>query len=176
MGACVLLWPVVVLLGCWLVGLHTRLKRLRSACWLAVDSLDRGLQSLLTVAKDALDRPDPVTKAHEVLTVAALQLSLCLKAMKGAKLMAGREDEALALSAQWAEIAGAWELFCGVHQDLMEPEALQDLRRAWDEAHNHALFAKTTANQAMQDYNAALEQAPASWVARRLGFVAATLL
>jgi hypothetical protein len=38
------------------------------------------------------------------------------------------------------------------------------------------LFAKTTANQAMQDYNAARSQAPASWVAGRMGFVPATPL
>ena len=176
MGESVLLWPMVALLACWLVGVHARLKRLRSACWLAVDNLDRGLQSLLLVAKQALDRPDPATKAHEVLTVAALQLSLSLKTMKSAKLMTGREDETLALSAQWREISGAWELFVGVHQDIIEAQALQELRRDWDEAHNHALFAKTTANQAMQDYNAALGQAPASWVAGRMGFVPATPL
>jgi hypothetical protein len=176
MGVSVLLWPLLALLACWLVGVHARLKRLRNACWLAVDALDRGLQSLLLVAKEALDRPDPATKAHEVLTVAALQLSLCLKTMKSAKLMTGREDEALALSAQWAEMASAWELFCGVHQDIIEVQALQELQSAWDEAHNHALFAKTTANQAMQDYNAALQQAPAAWVAGRMGFVPATPL
>ena len=176
MGVSFLLWPMVALLVCWLVGVHARLKRLRSACWLAVDNLDRGLQSLLLVAKEALDRPDPATKAHEVLTVAALKVSLSLKTMKSAKLMNGREDEALALSAQWLEMSGAWELFCGVHQDIIEVQALLDLRRAWDEVHNHALFAKTTANQAMQDYNAALSQAPASWVAVRMGFIPATPL
>ena len=176
MGMSVLLWPLLALLACWLVGVHARLKRLRNACWLAVDNLDRGLQSLLLVAKQALDRPDPATKAHEVLTVAALQLSLSLKTMKGAKLMTGRQDEALAVTAQWAEMSGAWELFGGVHQEIMEAQAMQDLRSAWEEAHNHALFAKTTANQAMQDYNAALQQAPASWVAVRMGFVQATPL
>jgi len=176
MGVSLLLGPVAALLPCWLVGVHARLKRLRNACWLAVDNLDRGLQSLLLVAKEALDRPDPATKAHEVLTVAALQLSLSLKTMKGAKLMTGRQDEALAVSAHWAEMSDAWELFCGVHQDIIEAQALQELRSAWDDAHNHALFAKTTANQAMQDYNAALQQAPASWVAGRMGFVSATPL
>lgn len=176
MGVSLLLWPVAAVLLCWLVGVHARLKRLRLACWQAVDTLDRGLQSLLLVAKEALDRPDPATKAHEVLTVAALQLSLSLKTMKSTKLMTGREDDALALSAQWAEMAGAWELFCGVHQEIIEAQAMHALRSAWDEAHNHALFAKTTANQAMQDYNAALRQAPAAWVAGRLGFVPATPL
>jgi hypothetical protein len=176
MGVSVLLWPMVALLACWLVGAHARLKRLRIACWLAVDNLDRGLQALLLVAKAALDRPDPATKAHEVLTVAALQLSLSVKAMKSAKLMTRCEDDALAISAQWAEMSVAWELFCGDHQDIIEPQALQELCSAWDEAHNHALFAKTTANQAMQHYNAAIEQAPASWVAGRMGFVPATPL
>ncbi len=176
MDATLLLWPAAALLLCWLVGVHARLKRLRSACWLAVDALDRGLQSLLLVAKEALDRPDPATKAHEVLTVAALQLSLSVKTMKSAKLMAVRQEEALALGAQWVEMAHAWELFCGVHQEIIEEQALQELRRAWDEAHNHALFAKTTANQVMHDYNAALLQAPASWVAGRMGFLPATPL
>ena len=176
MGVSVLLWPMVALLACWLVGVHARLKRLRSACWLAVDNLDRGLQSLLLVAKEALDRPDPATKAHEVLTVAALQLSLSVKTMKSAKLMARREDDSLAISAQWVEISDAWELFCGVHQDIIEAQALQQLRSAWDETYNHALFAKTTVNQAMQDYNAALEQAPTCWMAGSMGFVRATPL
>jgi hypothetical protein len=176
MGVSVVLWPLVAVLACWLVGVHARLKRLRTACWLAVDQVDRGLQALLLVAKEALDRPDPATKAHEVLTVAALQLSLCLKTMKSGKRMTGREDEPLALGVQWTELSAAWELFCGVHQDLIEAQALAGLRTAWDEAHNHALFAKTTANQTMQDYNAALQQAPACWVAGRMGFVLATPL
>ena len=174
MGESVLLWPMVALLACWLVGVHARLKRLRSACWLAVDNLDRGLQSLLLVAKEALDRPDPATKAHEVLTVAALQLSLTLKTMKSAKLMTRRQDDAIALSTQWVEILDTWELFCSVHKDVIEPQALQALLSAWDEAQNHAMFAKTTANQSMRDYNAALQQVPASWVAGRMGFIPAT--
>lgn len=176
MGVSVVLWPLVALLACWLVGVHARLKRLRNACWLAVDNVDRGLQSLLQVAKEALDRPDPATKAHEVLTVAALQLSLSLKTMRSGKRITVREDEPLALGAQWAELSVAWESFCGVHQDLIEPQALERLRNSWEEAHNHALFAKTTANQTMHDYNAALQQAPAAWVARRMGFIAATPL
>jgi hypothetical protein len=176
MEVSLLVWPMAAMVLCWLVGVHARLKRLRSACWQAVDALDRGLQALLLVARDALDRPDPATKAHEVLTVAALQLSLCLKTMKSAKLMTGDDGDARALGAHWAEITGAWELFCSVHQDIIEPEAMQLLRSAWNDAHSQALFAKTSANQAMQDYNAALRQAPASWVAVRMGFVAATPL
>jgi LemA protein len=172
----VLLWPMGALLICWLVGVHNRLRRLRSACWLAVDNLDRSLQSLLQVAKEALDRPDPASRAHEVLTVAALQLSLSLKTMRSAKLMAGRDDESSAVGAHWSELQAAWQNFGQAHAEIIETTALEQLCARWDEAHNHALFSKTTANQAMVDYNAAIRQAPARWVAGRLGFVAATPL
>ena len=171
-----LLWPLAVLLICWVVGVHSRLRRLRNACWLAVDNLDHGLQSLLQVAKEALDRPDPATRAHEELTIAALHLSLTLKTIKSAKLMTGRDDDAQTLGLQWAALLLAWQSFCEAHVEVIEVQALDALRTRWEEAHNHGLFAKATVNQAMLAYNAAVQQAPARWVAARLGFIRVTPL
>ena len=172
----VLLWPLGALLICWAVGVHSRLRRLRNACWLAVDNLDRGLQSLLQVAKEALDRPDPATRAHEALTIAALHLSLTLKTIKSATLMTGRDDEAQNLATQWSELLLCWQAFCEAHSSVIEVDALDALRLRWEEAHSHGLFAKATANQAMLAYNAAVQQAPARWIAARMGFIKATPL
>lgn len=171
-----LLWPLAALLICWVVGAHSRLRRLRNACWFAVDNLDHALQSLLQVAKEALDRPDPATRAHEELTIAALHLSLTLKTIKSAKLITGRDDDAQTLGLQWAALLLAWQSFCEAHVEVIEVQALDALRTRWEEAHNHGLFAKATVNQAMLVYNAAVQQAPARWVAARLGFIRVTPL
>ena len=170
MSVPVLLWLLVSLGLCWLLGVHNRLARLRAACWDAVGQLDRALQLFLALAKDALEQPQPVSDGHETLNIAAMQLSLALKDMNSAKLMPAKPGHALAVAGQWEAFESAWAEFLAQSAPSVPEEALQLLRQRGEEARNHALFARATLAQTVSDYSLALEQAPASWVAPVLGF------
>ena len=170
MNVPLLLWLLGSLGLCWLLGVHNRLTRLRAACWEAVGQLDRALQLLLVVAKDALEQPQPLSEGHEKLNIAAMQLSLALKDMNSAKLMPAKPGQSLAVAGQWDAFEAGWAEFLVHSAQLLPEEAMQLFRQRAEEARNQALFARATLAQTVGDYSQALEQAPASWVAPVLGF------
>jgi LemA protein len=170
MNVPVLLWLLGSLGLCWLLGVHNRLTRLRAACWDAVGQLDRALQLVLSVAKEALEQPQPVSDGHETLNIAAMQLSLALKDMNSAKLMPAKPGPSLAVAGQWEAFEASWAEFLAHSAQSLPEDALQLLRQRAEEARNQALFARASLAQTVADYSQALEQAPASWVAPVLGF------
>jgi len=165
-------WPWIAgaLVVFWLVGLHSRLLRLRAAVFDATAAFERTMQALIAVARDAV----PVAQAPSAMGAALLQsaaaLDAGLKHQKNSRWARRASQVAVDLGALWAHLQQAWLAHTVAVEGVCDPAALQALRERWDKADAHGPLARMAANQAIAAYQSALDQAPAVWVARALGF------
>ncbi len=166
-------WPWIAgaLAVFWIVGLHNRLMRLRAVVFEASAVFERAMQALISVARDAVsssaDAPSAIGAA---LLQAALALELGLKTQKNPRRARLASQAPVDLGALWAHLQQAWLAYAVAVEGVCDPATLQALRARWDAADAQGPLARVAANQAIADYQAALTQAPASWVAGTMGF------
>jgi hypothetical protein len=165
-------WPWIAgaLVVFWLVGLHSRLLRLRAAVFEATSTFERTMQTLIAVARDAVPPAQSNSVMGTVLLQSAAALEAGLKQHKSSSWARRAAPAALDLGALWAHLQQAWLAHTVAVEGVCDPATLQALRERWDKADAHGPLARMAANQAIAAYENALAQAPAVWVARALGF------
>lgn len=165
-------WPWIAgaLAVFWIVGLHNRLMRLRAVVFEASAVFERAMQALISVARDAVpgvDAPSPIGAA---LLQAAAALEIGLKNLKNPRRARLASQAPVDLGALWAHLQQAWLAYAVAVEGVCDPAALQALRERWDAADAQGPLGRAAANQAIADYQAAIDQAPAAWVAGTMGF------
>jgi len=164
------LWIVGALAVFWAVGLHNRLMRLRAAVFEACGVFERAMQALILVARDAAPTGNPPSAIGAALLDAGVALENGLKNQKNPRRARLASQSPEDLGALWAQLQQAWLAYAVSAEGVCEPAALQALRVRWDAADAQAPLARIAANQTIADYDAALGQAPAAWVAGMMGF------
>ena len=166
-------WPWIAgaLAVFWIVGLHNRLMRLRAVVFETSAVFERAMQALISVARDAVpsgvDAPSSIGAA---LLQAAAALETGLKNQKNPRRARLASQSPVDLGALWAQLQQTWLAHAVAVEGVCDPAALQALRERWDAADTQGPLARVAANQAIADYQAALDQAPAAWVAGPMGF------
>ena len=165
-------WPWIAgaLAVFWIVGLHNRLMRLRAAVFETSAVFERAMQALISVARDAVPSTDAPSAIGAALLQAALALETGLKNQKNPRRARLASQSPVDLGALWAQLQQAWLAHAVAVEGVCDPAALQALRERWDAADAQGPLARVAANQAIADYQAALTQAPAAWVAGPMGF------
>ena len=165
-------WPWIAgaLAVFWIVGLYNRLMRLRAVVFEASAVFERAMQALISVARDAVpgvDAPSPIGAA---LLQAASALETGLKNQKNPRRARLASQAPVDLGALWAHLQQAWLAYAVAVEGVCDPTVLQALRERWDAADTQGPPGRAAANQAIADYQAAIDQAPAAWVAGTMGF------
>ncbi len=170
-------WPWIAgaLAVFWAVGLHNRLMRLRAAVFENSAVFERAMQALIAVAREAVAQSSvPQSDAPAPAGTALLQVADTLEqGLRARKTMRPARTKAKApadLGALWAQLQQAWLAYAVAAEGVCDPAALQALRERWDAADAQGPLARVAANQAIADYQTALDQAPAAWVAGAMGF------
>ena len=165
-------WPWIAgaLAVFWIVGLHNRLMRLRAVVFETSAVFERAMQALISVARDAVPSTDAPSAIGSALLQAAAALETGLKNQKNPRRARLASQSPVDLGALWAQLQQAWLAHAVAVEGVCDPAALQALRERWDAADAQGPLARVAANQAIADYQAALTQAPAAWVAGPMGF------
>ena len=161
MDAWLLIWLLSAVLVCWCVGLYQRLLKLRLQVQQGLAALESPLSVYSQlVALQVGEAPDALPPDWVRLVDAARQLTVAGQAARNAPLSAMQLSR---LSQSLLAIHAAWD-------------ALQEfppgIKAQWEEAEFTVRAARLHFNQLIADYNAALEQFPASLVVRLMGFSA----
>ena len=162
------LWLALALAVFWAVGVHNRLMRLRAAVWDAAASFERQMQLLMGLCKEALLERDPSEPAVDALAMAVKTMAQSMKSAKQAKAAAA--DYCAAMGAPWGQMQQMGQAIFLATQDAVGPLSGAANGSLWSDGCTNANFAKATATLAVANYNAALRQAPACWVAGFMGF------
>jgi LemA protein len=165
-------WPWIAgaLAVFWIVGLHNRLMRLRAVVFETSAIFERAMQALISVARDAVPSADAPSPIGAALLQAAAALETGLKNQKNPRRARLASQAPVDLGALWAHLQQAWLAHAVAVEGVCDPAALQALRERWDAADTQAPLARVAANHAIAGYQAALDQAPAAWVAGPMGF------
>ena len=163
-------WIVGALAVFWIVGLYNRLMRLRAVVFETSAVFERAMQALISVARDAVPGTDAPSAIGAALLQAAAALETGLKNQKNPGRARLASQAPVDLGALWAQLQQAWLAQAVAVEGVCDPAALQALRERWDAADTQGPLARVAANQAIADYQAALDQAPAAWVAGPMGF------
>lgn len=177
----------------WALGAYNRLMRLRSAVAQAFGSFDAHMVRLVALlgefgAAHAVQRADPSDGSHGEMVAlqgATTQLSACLAVVRSRPFAT---DAVAALTASRQVLRATWEGAVRQGQGVGHPNShdtpevlnavqampvpsLWSLR--WEEHDIQNEQARHVFNDAVSQYNAAIAQFPASWLARVFGFKAA---
>ncbi len=165
-------WPWIAgaLAVFWIVGLHNRLMRLRAVVFDASAVFERAMQALIAVAREAVPGADAPSVIGAALLQAAAALEMGLKNQKNPQRARLASQAPVDLGALWAHLQQAWLAHAVAVEGVCDPATLQALRERWDAADAQGPLARLAANQAIADYQAAIDQAPAAWVAGPMGF------
>lgn len=164
------IWIVGALALFWAVGLHNRLMRLRATVFEACAVFERAMQALIAVARDAVPGGDAPSVIGAALLESATALEIGLKNQKNPRRARLASQSPEDLGVLWARLQQAWLAYAVTAEGVCDPSVLQALRARWDAADAQGPLARGAANQAIAEYDAAIQQAPASWVAGALGF------
>lgn len=163
-------WIATALVVFWLVGVHNRLLRLRTAAVDARIVFEKSLRALIAVASDAVSSAKAPEAICSALDAAAQALELGLKTYKTPRRFFWLTHTRVDLGALWERLQQAWLAYAVAAEGVEEPAVLQALRDRWQAADTQAPLDRNAANLTIADYQFALDQAPAAWVSRLIGF------
>jgi len=163
-------WIATALVVCWLVGVHNRLLRLRASAVEARAVFERTLRVLFSVASEAVSSAKAPEAICSALDAAAQALEAGLKSYKTPQRIFWSAQAPVDLGALWERLQQAWLAYAVAAEGVEEPAVLQALRDRWHAADTQAPLDRAAANLAIADYQCALDQAPAAWVSRLIGF------
>ncbi|WP_119964741.1 LemA family protein [Simplicispira lacusdiani] len=164
-------WIVVAVALFWAVGAYNRLVRLRSAAIQAFSALDAHLVRLLALlgeceASLAVVPGEPV-QARTALQAATMQMGVSLAVARTQPLQA---EAAAALSTARHALEAAWQgaaaQQAATEGGLQRPRWLEHL----EQHQAPSAQALERFNLAVQQYNEAIDQFPAKWLAWLYGF------
>ncbi|MFM6989976.1 MAG: hypothetical protein ACKOWD_01545 [Rhodoferax sp.] len=163
-------WIAGALVVCWLVGVHNRLLRLRAVALDARVVFERTLRALIAVASEAVSSAKAPESICSALDTAGQALEAGLKSYKAPRRFFWSAPERADVGVLWERLQQVWLAYAVAAEGVEEPAVLQALRDRWHAADTQAPLDRSAANLAIADYQNALSQAPAAWVARVLGF------
>ena len=185
-----LFWIVFAVALFWALGAYNRLMRLRSAVVQAFGGFDAHMVRLVALlgefsAVQTVQRGCDQGAGHDIAALegAATQLSASLAVARARPLQADAVAALRAarnvLKASWpgalralqGDVAAAADAEPGA--EASSPPAARRWQQRWDEHALHDEQAVRVFNDAVADYNAAIAQFPAHWLARAFGFKAA---
>ena len=160
MDAWLLIWLFGAVLVCWCVGLYQRLLKLRLQVQQGLSALEQPLSvySQLVARHIGEGSIETWPPGWAQLVDAARLLTVAGQAARNAPLSAAHLSR---LSQSLLAMHAAWD---GLQ------EFPPDIKAQWEEAEFSVRAARLHFNQLIADYNAALEQFPASLVVRLMGF------
>lgn len=175
----VVFWLVVALVPIWSLGAYNRLVRLRAQVISQFAAVEQRMGQALALLGEAASRPELATMKDGAapmrataaqgiagLQAAAIQLEVALGIARKQPLDA---DAVAALRTAYATVHDVWSHRLDGATMSASPEAAA-VQRAW-ESHSVAVReASTHFNTAVQAYNAAISQFPASMLAYVFGF------
>lgn len=169
-----LIWVALALLLCWVVGAYNRLVRLRAAALAAFAALDAQWSHQLALIQASVSSTSelPVQAAHTALQArvegAAWQFSSALAHARAQPLNAAA---IAALEAARGILNTAWQQQAAPGEPA---NPLPDFLKAhWERISLQTLQAREAFNLAVSQYNSAVSQAPACWLAWAFRFVPA---
>ena len=163
-------WIAGALLVFWLVGVHNRLLRLRTAAVEGRAVFERSLRALIAVAHEAVSSAKASETICCALEAAAQALEMGLRTYKTPRRFVWSPQVHVDLGALWERLQQAWLAYAVAAEGVEEPAVLQALRDRWHAADTQAPVDRSAANLTIADYQGALDQAPAAWVSRLMGF------
>lgn len=159
----------------WMVGAYNRLVRLRSGVWQTFGALDTFFVRRIALASECLAALDEqaaetgLLDAHAAVAAATTQLGASLAVARARPLDGGA---IAALGAGVLALDGAWQALAG-HEAGGDANARGELA-SWARQHEglrqQSVSARTAFNGAVQVYNHAVAQFPASVLAWLFGF------
>lgn len=185
MTAGVIFWLVAAVSLFWSLGAHNRLVRLRARVLVEFSQVDQRMEqalALLGEAVKALDTPaasGALAEAsadspsiHDALQAGAIQFEVALRVARKHPLDA---SAVAALQTAYATVHDVWKRHQGTS---VVPKSidLPALQRAWQDNSQVVRDAATGFNTAVQAYNRAIAQFPASLLAYVFGFSQAAQL
>lgn len=172
MDTSLLLWLVLALLLFWGVGLYNRLMRLRARSLEVLGVVEKHAGACVALVKQYIAAPSEDGQAlvgapWVGLHAAASRLEQVLAQPRA---MPQQRETVSALSTAWAAMHAAWLEACEGPTDLAGPAMPPDMLEAWSAASLKVQSASGGYNQIVAQYNEAIQQHPARWVAGLMGF------
>ena len=172
-------WSSCALLIFWVLGARRRLLRLRAR---AIDSYTRLMSQMakqtelaLTAVSEAATHPEPHRDSSAVLHIAACWRRLSATSTDASIALVRMQQNCLDQQLS-RDLSLAWQAFNSVWDELrVSPWRLlsESMPQQWHENQLLGQPLRHSFNQAVQDYNHAITQWPASMVARVLNLTLA---
>lgn len=170
MSASVVFWLSVAVLLFWSLGAYNRLVRLRARVIARFAGVDQRMVQALALLGEAAAAPETAADARAGLQAATVQFEVALQLARRQPLDAG---VVAALQSAHATVHAVWERWYGQSADARTGDgatALAVMQRAWEDSAQLVREAEATYDAAVQDYNGAIAQFPASILAHVFGF------
>lgn len=185
MTTSIVLWLVVAVVVCWLLGAYNRMVRLRAQVISVFAAVDHRMTQSLALLGEAVAQsqsqlpaePDGTSGAAACGNRAALQAAAiqCEVALRVAGKHPLDANGVAALQTAYATAHAVWERYLGDAVD--DASAAQaSVRRAWEDNTQAVRDAEAGYNASVLAYNAAIAQFPASILAYLFGFAPAARL
>jgi len=179
MGQTLYVWLLCACALFWLVGVHNRLMRLRARVLAILSSLEKQIVSgVLPLHLRLAEYPADVS--GYVLDENRAQLGQALGFME--EVWATSRKDRLDNEAQqqraesWRQVMAAWNAWVSAPADLAGPCVPDSFRLDWEASTAKAIVITDALNAILRDYNEAVSELPARWVAPFFGFKVSSLL
>jgi LemA protein len=178
MDASIGLWLFVAATIFWMVGLYNRLMRLRARAQEVLTALERQIHAcvvllveygaaLPTHGETSSQVHDPLPEPWAAVAQAAQVLQAIWEAPRKKRLSISAQQKR---AYSWYALQTAWEALLATPPDLAGAPVPEALRTQWEGLRQKALSIQDALNLIIQNYNEALQEHPARWVAGLMGF------
>jgi LemA protein len=172
MDMSLLLWVIIATLLFWAVGMYNRLMRLRARCIEVLGVVKKHAAACAMLVKQYVEEPSNVGPP----SVNSPWIGLHAKAQRLEQFLAQHQpmplqpDAVSALSNMWEDFQSEWAALCEAPSDLAGPVVPPEMVDAWSATSIKVKSASGGYNQIAAQYNEAIQQYPARWVAGLMGF------
>ena len=172
MDMSLLLWVIIATLLFWTVGMYNRLMRLRARCIEVLGVVKKHAAVCAMLVKQYVEEPGNVGPP----SVNSPWIGLHAKAQRLEQFLAQYQpmplqpDAVSALSNMWEAFHAEWAALCEAPSDLAGSVVPSEMFDAWSGTSLKVKSASGGYNQIAAQYNEAIQQYPARWVAGLMGF------
>lgn len=172
MDMSLLLWVILATLLFWAVGMYNRLMRLRARSIEVLGVVKKHAAACAMLVNQYVEEPSNLgsqsaSSPWSGLHAKARQLEHLLAQYPPMPL---QPDSVRALSTMWDALQSEWAELCKAPSDLAGSVVPSDMFDAWSAASLKVKSASGGYNQIAAQYNEAIRQYPARWVAGLMGF------